>query len=137
MNIKYKCKNNIERLTLALELQKLGWSLENIYWGLVYEDSDFNASSYINIDNESDETGYVYFLSEGQEEEDGLSPIKEVRYKKDILIKCEEYNPIKIKLNNSYKAIVYSDNIKVGCQTFTFDKIEELYKAVQKMKENK
>ena len=46
--------------------------------------------------------------------------------------------PIEILLNDDYKAIIHTDIVEVGCQTFTFDKIEELYNVVQTMKgENK
>ena len=34
-----------------------------------------------------------------------------------------------VQLNESYEAIVTKDKIKVGCQYFTHDKLEELYKA--------
>jgi hypothetical protein len=38
---------------------------------------------------------------------------------------------IKVQLNQSYEAIVSKDKVQVGCQLFTFEVIEELYKAVQ------
>jgi hypothetical protein len=42
--------------------------------------------------------------------------------------------PIEVVLNDAYTAIVLNNFVEVGCQHFTFEKIEELYKAVQKMK---
>ncbi len=41
--------------------------------------------------------------------------------------------PIVVKLNTGYKAVVSSENVTVGCQTFSFDSIKELYGAVVKM----
>ncbi len=41
--------------------------------------------------------------------------------------------PINVKLNSGYTAIVSSANVTVGCQTFSFDSITELYEAVVKM----
>lgn len=41
---------------------------------------------------------------------------------------------IELRLNDQYKAIITSTEIKVGCQTFTFETITELYKAVQTQK---
>jgi hypothetical protein len=43
-------------------------------------------------------------------------------------------SPILVALNEEHSAIVEPEGVKVGCQTFSFDKIEELYKAVQKFK---
>ena len=37
----------------------------------------------------------------------------------------------KVRLNGSYRAIINLDKtIKVGCETFTFEKMHELYKAM-------
>ncbi len=51
----------------------------------------------------------------------------------------EEYTliDIEIKLNNEHTAIISQDGVKVGCQVFPLDKVQELYDAVQKVKENK
>ena len=45
---------------------------------------------------------------------------------------------ITIDLNEKYKAVVSggSQTVQVGCQIFSFAKIEELYNAVQKLKTN-
>lgn len=48
---------------------------------------------------------------------------------------AELNNPaVQVVLNNEYSAIVTCDKVKVGCQEFTHEKIEELYKAVQSFK---
>jgi hypothetical protein len=41
---------------------------------------------------------------------------------------------IEVVLNDSYTAIVSKDSVKVGCQTFSHEKIKELYEATQKVK---
>lgn len=43
---------------------------------------------------------------------------------------------IKIVVKNvgDYEAVINGDNVKVGCQTISFDKIEEIHKAVQTAK---
>lgn len=46
----------------------------------------------------------------------------------------EKIEPIKVKLNSQYTAVVYKDKIVVGCQEFTMEVFEELKKAVDKVK---
>lgn len=41
---------------------------------------------------------------------------------------------IEIKLNDEYTAVVSKNFVQVGCQTFSWEKIEEVYKAIQKIK---
>ena len=41
---------------------------------------------------------------------------------------------ITVTLNDNHTAEVFSDKVVVGCQTFTAEKIEELYHALWKMK---
>lgn len=43
--------------------------------------------------------------------------------------KCQ---PAKVKLNDEYTAEILDGKVKVGCQYFTFEAIEELYKATKK-----
>ena len=44
---------------------------------------------------------------------------------------------IDVKLNDNYTAVVKRDGtINVGCQTFTFDAMKELYNAVKEMEED-
>ncbi len=43
---------------------------------------------------------------------------------------------VEIKLNEKYTAIVGDGKVKVGCQEFSFDVVEKLYKAVQESKNN-
>lgn len=38
---------------------------------------------------------------------------------------------IEVKLNDQYTAVINENGVLVGCQTFSFDKVEELYKAVK------
>lgn len=42
------------------------------------------------------------------------------------------FKPIEVKLNDDYTATVEQDEVIVGCQSFTFDKVDELAKAVAK-----
>jgi hypothetical protein len=39
---------------------------------------------------------------------------------------------VQIELNENYTAIVSGDVVEVGCQTFTHDKVKELYNAILK-----
>lgn len=48
---------------------------------------------------------------------------------------CDNWNkcqPAKVKLNNEYTAEILDGKVKVGCQYFTFEAIEELYNATKK-----
>ena len=48
-----------------------------------------------------------------------------------------EYIPkveVEVSLNDEYTATVTSEGVKVGCQTFSLDKIEELVQAAKKVK---
>lgn len=40
----------------------------------------------------------------------------------------------KVVLNDDYAAVVWKDRVQVGCQQIPFDKVEELYHAVQEIK---
>lgn len=51
----------------------------------------------------------------------------------DYQVIWERPVPVKIKLNNSYEALVEADKVKVGCQTFSFEKLEEVYLAAKKL----
>ena len=51
-----------------------------------------------------------------------------------VLRKLDE---IKIGLNSDYEAIVTENEVIVGCQKFTHDKILEVAEAIKKIKENK
>jgi hypothetical protein len=44
----------------------------------------------------------------------------------------KEHQPIEVKLNGDYTAIIHKEDkvIKVGCQTFSFEIMEQLYKAM-------
>lgn len=48
--------------------------------------------------------------------------------------KKSSFVPIKIILNSEYTALVNTDSIYVGCQKFSFDKIDELSKAILEAK---
>lgn len=54
---------------------------------------------------------------------------------KDINRIFLEDGPTRIKLNDQYTAEVSAAGIKVGCQTFSFEKIEELYRAALKFQD--
>lgn len=51
----------------------------------------------------------------------------------------DEYSikSVEVKLNKDYTAKILKDRIEVGCQSFTFEKFQELVDAVNKVKENK
>lgn len=133
MNLKFKCKNNIERVTLVLKLKDLGWGTINVDWDSASENFDFEEYPYVNIDDETDETPNIYLISKDYTADNG-TPIKEVKKLKDILIKYEKRKEIKVTLNSQYIAIVKKDHVKVGCQTFSFEKVEELYNAIEEYK---
>ena len=40
--------------------------------------------------------------------------------------------PVEVKLNDEYTAIITDDKVKVGCQEFTHEVINELHKAINK-----
>lgn len=44
--------------------------------------------------------------------------------------------PRNVALNVSYDATVHEDKVVVGCQTFSFDAVEDLYAAVQEAKKH-
>jgi len=46
----------------------------------------------------------------------------------------EVFTPIEVKLNDSYKAVVTPESVKVGCQEFTHQAIKEVYEATQSFK---
>jgi len=74
--------------------------------------------------------------SRSLEEEDNdvivVSPKTFLQYAKGEIEFTKPTPPITLKLNGSYKAVITPTEVKVGCQTFTFETITELYKAVQK-----
>lgn len=49
----------------------------------------------------------------------------------------KRFEDITIKLNDEYEAVVSEEDVTVGCQSFSFKKVEELYQAVKKAKEFK
>jgi hypothetical protein len=54
------------------------------------------------------------------------------------VIKCVKPIPdISIKLNSEYTALVSTENVKVGCQTFDFNAVLDLAAAVKKQLANK
>jgi len=40
------------------------------------------------------------------------------------------FTPTRIKLTEDYDAIVHKDHVKVGCQSISFEKIDELHKLI-------
>lgn len=66
--------------------------------------------------------------AEIQQALDTLRLVGEVTFKKYK----PPFTPIVLQLNKSYKAIVTADDVQVGCQTFTFDNVKELLKAIEK-----
>ena len=44
----------------------------------------------------------------------------------------EKLNPVELQLTRDYKAVINKDDktVKVGCQTISFDKINELHKLI-------
>ena len=45
------------------------------------------------------------------------------------------FTPLTLKLNNEYTAEVTTEGVRVGCQMFSFEQVEELYKMVQQRKQ--
>lgn len=119
----YKCKSNQERLLLIKDLVALGWELDLPEQELVklFEEEDFKKFPCVGI-NEEEEVIMFYTSDE----------VERFIIKSKILVLL--IKPIVIELNSSYRAIVYKNKIEVGCQEFTHEKIEELYKASCEMK---
>lgn len=87
--------------------------------------------------------------------EDNLyySAVLETVYSSDSFYKGEKYHfssladflscdpsifdATKLKLNSSYTAEILENKVRVGCQEFSFDIIEELYSLIQKKKSAK
>jgi hypothetical protein len=40
------------------------------------------------------------------------------------------YKNVEVKLNSEYTAIIYENDVKVGCQHFGFKEVKEVYEAV-------
>jgi len=57
-------------------------------------------------------------------------------FSSDMTVKWEEYvEPlVEVQLNSEYKAVLSKDKIKVGCQEFTYDKLDELVNASKKFR---
>ncbi len=54
----------------------------------------------------------------------------------NIIHNNEITEPIFIENVGNYQAIVYKDHIQVGCQTISFEKFDELVKAVNKVRDD-
>lgn len=50
----------------------------------------------------------------------------------DLMISYK--HPFEIQLTEDYKAVISQTEVRVGCQFITFEKVEEVYNAIQKMK---
>jgi hypothetical protein len=55
---------------------------------------------------------------------------------RDRTLLWKRYEPVFLKLTSDYTAAIDLKNkvVKVGCQTITFDKVEELYKIIHSSK---
>jgi hypothetical protein len=55
-----------------------------------------------------------------------------VPFKVFATLKGIDYTPVlEVKLNDEYTAVIENGKVKVGCQTFEFERIEALYNAVK------
>lgn len=59
------------------------------------------------------------------------------KWKYAVPVEEEEWKPVHICLNNNHTAVVFEDEVHVGCQIFSFELIELLHEAVQKAKQFK
>lgn len=107
---------------------------------IFFDEEDFKESPYINIDNETHEEGYVYLVNKDYIEENAEKEvITVVKTQKEILllfVKHEPLEPIAFALNETYTAQICNKSVKVGCQTFSFDKVKELYKIICEREES-
>lgn len=58
------------------------------------------------------------------------SPLKEISITDFLRIKDKT---VRVRLNSAYEAIVNSKEVKVGCQTFSHDKVQKLLNAVKEV----
>jgi hypothetical protein len=65
-------------------------------------------------------------LENGEQILIGVYGIQKVTFK-------PKYEPITAILNENYNAIVYPDRVEVGCQTFSFDSIKDLFVITKEM----
>ena len=49
----------------------------------------------------------------------------------DDLFKAKIHEDVEIELNDEYTAIVKKDHVSVGCQEISFDKVKEIYDAIE------
>ena len=69
-------------------------------------------------------------LENGEQILIGVDGIQKVTFK-------PKYEPITAILNENYNAIVYPDRVQVGCQTFSFDSIKDLFVIIKEMEKKK
>jgi hypothetical protein len=88
------------------------------------DDKDFTAK-YIYLKNGQfyDELDESTYLDEVRSLEEGMW---------EVYI---EPKVVEVKLNSEYTAVVSPDGVKVGCQMFELDKVQELANAIKKVKE--
>lgn len=72
---------------------------------------------------------YFYFNLETKNMGGIIDPKKHKIYTLDEIFSLFIFKPITVKLNNQYSAVINKDNVEVGCQTFTHEKIDELHAA--------
>lgn len=87
--------------------------------GLRYDDDSNGLSVISSVSLE--ENGYAVVL---------FGSSHNIPYEASVVI---EEKPITVKLNDTYEAVVSKDGIRVGCQTFSHDVVNELKKAIEQI----
>lgn len=97
-----------------------------------------NTLGYSFFCNNNDSKSYVKAGSVYYADMDGSLTWSSALSKSDRECGCPIYdfsllNPtVEVQLNSRYKAKVTDKEVKVGCQAFSFEAVEELYEAVKK-----
>lgn len=104
-------------------LFKLGYS-----W-IGYQDIKYTYGSYLYVESDG-------CIMHGQEK-DFFNTDLSKESTLDELYKMLNEERFELELNDSHTAVIKNDVVKVGCQEFTFDKIEELNKLIMKYKSKK
>lgn len=113
-NLAYKSKNLSDKLDVFKKINDLGFNCTGNHL--------FDKDCTI-ITNDHNDRLNILDCFESVDHETAIFVTKE-----QFINAYKNYKqPITIKLNDKYNAIITKENITVGCQTFTHEKIAELY----------
>ena len=110
-------------------------------------DKMFKKLGFINIERNSGKNslgllGEIFAIEQHPSDEDTILAAVNLENGEQILIDVDGIEkvtfkpkcaPMTITLNEKYNAIVYPDRVEVGCQTFSFDSIKDLFVITKEM----